>query len=464
MSKGTLIKSLIKGSGGSGGGGGGDIGTGDYNVKVIDYDGTVIDEQWLDDGAEYILPSAPSHEGLVFQEWSSSETITDGKITIDKNNVMIGAIYTTASGQTEADIELTPVTGLSAYFAMNGTKDWGDGTVNSSNSHTYTNYGKYTIKCNGTAFTNGSSSGLFGQASASSSYTYVNWYAKNVRIANVATITGSLFSGCISLETITISKEVTQMTGSNSFNYMNKLKALIIPKSITSITLIASNPSIESIVIPNSVETITSFQNNTSLKNLVIPKSVKSCGVNFNHVFSQLACLEEILLPDTIQSIGLSNFMSNCYSLKKAKLPNNPNITSIGDYLFYQNYCLDNVEIPNNITSVGARIFQDCRNLKKVVLSENLTSIPTLTFSNCSSLPNVKIPKSVTSIEAQAFEYCRACLEYDFSELTSIPTLSNTNAFNGINKLAKIKVPTALYSQWITETNWSTYADYIVAV
>ena len=62
--------------------------TGDFWVKVIDYDGTVLLEKRGNNGDSFDLPSAPSHEGLVFQEWSASCPITDGKVVIDNNNIV----------------------------------------------------------------------------------------------------------------------------------------------------------------------------------------------------------------------------------------------------------------------------------------------------------------------------------------------------------------------------------------
>lgn len=38
---------------------------------------------------------------------------------------------------------------------------------------------------------------------------------------------------------------------------------------------------------------------------------------------------------------------------------------------------------------------------------------------------------------------------------TTIPVLSNVNAFGNINDTYKIVVPDALYSTWIAATNWS---------
>ena len=54
------------------------VGSGDFWVKVIDYDGTVLLEKRGNNGDSFDLPSAPSHEGLAFQEWSASCPITDG--------------------------------------------------------------------------------------------------------------------------------------------------------------------------------------------------------------------------------------------------------------------------------------------------------------------------------------------------------------------------------------------------
>jgi hypothetical protein len=51
---------------------------------------------------------------------------------------------------------------------------------------------------------------------------------------------------------------------------------------------------------------------------------------------------------------------------------------------------------------------------------------------------------------------------YDFSHHTAVPTLANTNAFNGIPDDCKIIVPDALYDEWIAATNWSAYATYTI--
>ena len=74
------------------------------------------------------------------------------------------------------------------------------------------------------------------------------------------------------------------------------------------------------------------------------------------------------------------------------------------------------------------------------------------------------IPSSVTSIGVSAFYNCNCIAFYDFTNHTSVPTLSNTNAFTGIAADCEIRVPAALADEWKAATNWATYADHIVGV
>lgn len=343
------------GYGNGGGGGGGNIGKGAYNVKVIDYDGTVIAEQKLDDGKSFKLPKAPTHEGLVFQEWVATKNIVDGKIVIDGNDVLIGAIYGTVSGQSEFDIDINSLTGLTVTLNMAGTKDWGDGTSDTETSHTYSEAGQYTIKCNGTTMT--TSSGLFGQLSSSP-----NKYVKAIRFDNISELTNSACAYCDSLSYVNVSNKITTIQ--------------------------------------------TSCFNNCYINQLIIPDS--ATGIN-------------------------SNVSQYCNNMKDIIMKSSAN------YAFLNNY-----------------------GLIKIIISEKSDSIGQGFVANCQSLKKLTIPKNIKTINQQAFNSCTRIIEYDFSKHTEVPTLSNANAFNAINPICKIKVPSALYDEWIAEANWVTYEDYIV--
>lgn len=433
--------------------GGGEQPTGNYSVKVIDYDGTVLLETKGNTGDVITLPTAPTHDKLVFQEWSASVAVTNNTITIEDNDVIVGAVYTTASGKSEFDITLTKVTGLSVTLNMDGIKDWGDGTSDTTITHTYTTHGDYTIKCDGTTMTTSESSGLFAQTSSAK-----NYYCIEARLANVTSIGSYAFRFCPSLTSITISNSVTSI-GAYAFHYCPSLTSITIPNGVTSIGESAFYycSSLTSITIPSSVISIGSqtFYYCYSLTNIIIPNSVTRIS---NSMFYYCYSLTDVTIPNSVTSIEIGAFY-NCYSLTDIIIPGS--VTSIGNGAFASCYSLTNITIPNSVTSIGNKAFQNCYALTNITIPSSVTSISSSAFSNCSSLTNITIPNSVTSIGSSAFESCYSIIRYDFSQHASIPTLSNTNAFNNINGICKIIVPDNLYDSWKAATNWSTYADYI---
>ena len=166
-------------------------------------------------------------------------------------------------------------------------------------------------------------------------------------------------------------------------------------------------------------------------------------------------------IGDGVTSISGYSFY-NCYALKSVTIPNG--VTSINDYAFYNCYALKSVTIPDGVKSISGYSFCNCYALKSVTIPYGVTKIAGFTLSNCCSLTIVIIPKSVGSIDANAFISCSGVRYYDFTSHTSVPTLSNTNAFQSIASDCEIRVPAALCDEWIAATNWATYASQIVAV
>lgn len=114
---------------------------------------------------------------------------------------------------------------------------------------------------------------------------------------------------------------------------------------------------------------------------------------------------------------------------------------------FYRNTALVEVSLPN-LTTVGQNgmngAFNGCTALKTVVL-------PKLSTVGANGLNNMLYG-------------CTAIEVVDFSQATAVPTLSNVNTFTNTNNTYQIVVPDALYSTWITSTNWSdsTIVGHIV--
>jgi hypothetical protein len=116
---------------------------------------------------------------------------------------------------------------------------------------------------------------------------------------------------------------------------------------------------------------------------------------------------------------------------------------------------------PYGGTSIPNSAFNSCYSLKHFIIPEGTTTIEAGTLQVCTSLKELRFPSTVTTINASSFNAC-FCTIYDFSHHISVPTLSNSNAFNNINSGAKIIVPDALYESWIAASNWSTLASHIV--
>ena len=129
-------------------------------------------------------------------------------------------------------------------------------------------------------------------------------------------------------------------------------------------------------------------------------------------------------------------------------------------------YCnmLKEVYIGDGVTSIGDYAFGYCYSLESITIPNGVTSIDTSSFYNCYAIAKITFPNGVTSISISAFYNCYGMRYYDFSACTSVPALSNTNAFNNLPSDCQMLIPAALYDEWSTATNWSTYADHIVGV
>lgn len=305
--------------------------------------------------------------------------------------------------------------------------DWGDGstvqTFSGSGStnilptHTYSSVGEYVItlnpadNCTLTLGANSSSYCVMGSYN-NANKVYQNMLYKAELGRNITEIKSYTFISCESLTNITISNTIARI-GSNAFQYCYALKSFVVSSTSTSIGSYA-------------------FHSNNSLERLIL-----SNGISYLNGY----------------------ICASCVSLKNITIPNK--VTNIGNASFY--FCqLSKIVIPSSTTTIGAGAFQNCDNLAKIILQNKLTNIGNYAFRDCQRLSNIVMPNKVNSISSELFQNCYGMSFYDFSEYTSIPTLSNTNAFTNIPSDCKIIVPDSLYTNWIGATNWSTYASYII--
>ena len=297
---------------------------------------------------------------------------------------------------------------------------------------------------------------------------------KSIIINGGENIDDGAFSGCTSLESVTIGDSVTYI-GYSAFAKCTSLKNILISDSVTGIGWIAFSgcTSLKEIVIPESITSIgrSAFDGCTSLKEIVIPNSVTSIGLNaFSGCSSLTIYCEALSKPGGWENDW--NY-SNCpvfwgYGKVTEELDfelnednesykvvglgpitdveviipliyNGKPVTVIGDNAFCESDIIS-IIITNSVVSIGDYAFWNCSKLTSVVIGDNLTSIGNGAFSGCSSLQNITIGSSVTSIGSNAFYNCTS-LKY--------------NAKDGLNYLGNDTNP-YLYLAAVENTNVSS--------
>jgi hypothetical protein len=274
-------------------GGGDDIGEGDFLVRFLDYDGTILKQKRVDSGGSVTAPDAPTHDGLTFDEWTHATNNVTGDIDV-------GATYYTTDGKTHFVIRSTVVTGKDVVLYLNKsdgstlTVDWGDNTTSTftntgnfnTGTHTYTNYGDYTIK--------------IWISSGAGTYGFGNGTTTTIVVG------GSVQAQKDMLLKAYVGENVTSI-GERAFQACYSLTSIVIPAGVTSIGERA-------------------FQICYPLTSVVIPAGVISIG---ELAFSACYSLTSIVIPAGVTSIGASAF-NGCYSLKTYVLERTENITTLG--------------------------------------------------------------------------------------------------------------------------------------
>ena len=258
---------------------------------------------------------------------------------------------------------------------------------------------------------------IFGASSYSGNSSYVPSSLKTVIITGGTSIDDDAFCKCASLVSIELPDGLTQI-GSDAFRDCASLANIKIPASVTSIAPWAfwECISLKNIAISNGVTSIGryAFYGCTSLKNIAIPDSVISIG---SSAFECCTSLEKITLPFVgatkegtsntyfgyIFGVGYAGSIPS--SLKTVIITGGSTIYSGA---FKNCTSLENIEIPDSVTSIGISAFRDCTSLGSIIFGKNsqLTSIEYSAFYNCTSLASITIPDDVTFIGWNAFGGC----------------------------------------------------------
>ena len=229
---------------------------------------------------------------------------------------------------------------------------------------------------------------------------------------SVTTIGDIAFWSCSSMSTVSIPNSVTSI-GDGAFDACSSMANVTIPNGVTNIGEAAfwSCSSLTTVTIPGTVSSIgdNAFTECTSMTNVTIANGVTSIGTN---AFYDCTNLTGVTIPDSVTNIGVGPF-AFCTGLTNISVgAANPDYFSLNGILF--NKSRNNLiqypigmqpsaySIPNDVTSIGEFAFYDCISLTNVTIPNSVTNIGDSAFGAC-SLITVMIPRSVTSIGNQAF-------------------------------------------------------------
>lgn len=298
------------------------------DVNFYDYDGTLVYSYSKTDFLNLTeLPANPTHAGLTAQGWNW--TLANAKTHVTTfGKLDIGQIYTTTSGKTEIDIELNAQTGTYFTLKMNGTKNWGDGSSEDTNTyHQYSQGGKYTITCDGTINSLSVSSGLFGQSNSNLEYS-----VKEVRFAGITTLINYAFNGCASVKRVLLDNSVTSI-GAATFSSSYSLTTMIIPSSVTEIGSTAfAATGISKVILPNEATTLNAGMCNgaSNLKKLTIPSGVTAIN---NYTFQNCYALEllDFSAVSAVPTLSSTNAFNNMNKSLTIVVPDSLYSTWIAD-------------------------------------------------------------------------------------------------------------------------------------
>lgn len=399
--------------------GGGVVEPPEKDVNFYTYDGIRTNSYTKDEFlALNSMPANPTYDMLTSQGWNWA--LSDAKTYVTTyGGLDIGDIADSTDGALYIYINLEVEDRLSPSLVVNlqGTIniDWGDGNTEQgthdstatfwSIQHTYASTGQYRIKVS--------------KANDNTSF--------NLR-------GGSFYQGS---SLISDAYDSTVMDGSNARAYYNStITKIIMPSAFTS-------------SIPNA-----SFSNCISLESINIPQRITAFGQRAFYNCFKLKCLtiKESAFSvgsECLYNSGLNVLCCRCAFTTGGNALNGSQLKKFWLGLY---------------TGGAVGTYSNCFNnsrLIKCIIPLSISSIGQSSFNLCSALVKIKFAGNITALGSSAFNRCYSLATMDFSNNTQIPTLGSS-ALNGCPSDMKIIVPDNLYTSWIADSNWSTYASQIV--
>ena len=181
-------------------------------------------------------------------------------------------------------------------------------------------------------------------------------------------------------------KKVTINSGDiprDAFYNCSSLTSIILRNNVTSIDSSAFSGcnSLEELTLPSLFDHALSYYFDSS-----VPSSLKKVIINSGNIPSEAffgcSSLASITIPDSVTSIGSQTFC-DCSSLTSITIPDS--VRSIGHNAFWSCSSLTSITIPDSVTSIGDYAFSHCSSLTSVFYKGTAEQWNTISISNGNS-------------------------------------------------------------------------------
>ena len=238
---------------------------------------------------------------------------------------------------------------------------------------------------------------------------------------NIDKIEASVFDGCSKCELYDFSRyeAVPSLVNVNAFDRMiNYKKAkILVPAALYDEWIVATNWSVYADYIERSVSEGLQYKTDNDGNKSVIGRG---------------SCTDSVIvIPDGIIAIAYGAFANDTV--------------------------IDTLILPESGTRIEGGM--DGSSLRKIVNYYRGSSF-VLYGLGIEYISFIDNPQGIMGTE---FSTLSDSPVYDFSKCTKIVPLTFDVEFICVGKDTQIIVPAALYDEWVTDTNWAYYADYIVA-